>query len=395
MSFFGQIKAIILIALTGSLQLDYLNGVASKDNLESSEVETKKSSAIQQQGIFAPPWWGHVFSSTASMLSSYVKTISSPSGFTTVCSELGKVAILKLDHNGNLQAARRIGASGQRLFVRGATKTPDGGCLVLITNQLISTVFFLTKLDSEGRLQAALQYSYPGTGGFFSDMKPTSDGGVVFCANYNSIIKIGSGGEVLFAKKYTANIPFSLSAVTETSDGSYVAVGSTMVVNNTFDWFLMKIDSSGNLVYTTYTGGPNFDIGTDIIENSVSRELNVVGSVDFGSGSDILLMRVASNLTTIGAVKYGGTGSDDSPTIKQTSINGNLLISWETTVSSSGTDYEYLLLKTDWAGNLIYQNIYGSSPTNQLACVTEEVRDGNYVLSGISMFDIAVLKVRN
>jgi hypothetical protein len=152
------------------------------------------------------------------------------------------------------------------------------------------------------------------------------------------VTKINAAGNAITYSTYLGGSGDDLAwGVAADSSGNAYVTGSTGSSNfplssamqgsknGTGDAFLVKLGSTGTVVYSTYVGGSSGDDGTDIAADSSGNAylIGVTGSTDFpgvtgsvfqpakSTGSDGFVMKVNSTGSTIVyASYYGDTGSD-------------------------------------------------------------------------------------
>jgi hypothetical protein len=178
-----------------------------------------------------------------------------------------EITVFKLDSTGTLVWQRDY-ATGVNAYLQSLALTSDGGAIVGGTintqapNTYITSVLLL-KLDSTGNTQFARTYLPSGS---ISDLniagaQQTSDGGYAFAGYYfqNTIyderawmVKTDASGTVKWNKIYGPDVQYSdryFHSFQQTSDGGFIAAGSTNEFNNNGgnSLWLVKTDSNGNI----------------------------------------------------------------------------------------------------------------------------------------------------
>ncbi len=195
--------------------------------------------------------------------------------------------------------------------------------------------------------------------------------------------------------------------VAATSDGGYVAVGSsyssnsgdiTDVTRGSGDGLIAKYDSNGNLEYTKLVGGSGFDKLTSVAVTSdggyvavgESRSSNSGDITDINKGSsDGLVVKYDSD----GNLEYtkltGGDSFDFFEDVIATS-DGGFFVAGRSYSSNSGdiVDSNYgngdgLIAKYDSNGDLEYTKLVGGSSYEYLYSAVE-ANDGGYLVAGSS-----------
>src|SRR6266700_1125142 len=145
--------------------------------------------------------------------------------------------------------------------------TSDGGFIVgglvsINTSTSYSSAVLLLKLDSLGNALFAKTYVPTGSIGdlTIAEVQQTTDGGYAFAGHYfeNTIydqrawlVKTDSAGKVQWDRIYGADVQYStrtFNSFQQTSDGGFIAAGSTNQYNNGYtSLWLVKTDSNGNI----------------------------------------------------------------------------------------------------------------------------------------------------
>jgi hypothetical protein len=179
-----------------------------------------------------------------------------------------EIDVFKLDSTGALVWQRNY-AAGTDVYFDSLALTSDGGFIVSgsVSQQQTSTSYtssvLLLKLDSTGNTQFARTYLPSGS---ISDLniagaQQTSDGGYAFAGYYfqNTIyderawmVKTDASGTVQWNKIYGPDVQYSdryFHSFQQTSDGGFIAAGSTNQFNNSGgnSLWLVKTDSNGNI----------------------------------------------------------------------------------------------------------------------------------------------------
>lgn len=147
----------------------------------------------------------------------------------------------------------------------------------------------ILKLDSSGNIE--WQHTYGGTWGeYLADIKSTPDGGYVFVAstassdgnvtfnhgNYDFwVVKLDASGNIQWEKTYGGTKADEAKSISLTSDGGYIICGQTLSNDGdvtgfhgtvAHDVWVIKIDSLGNLIWNKSLGGSSTDHGKCIIQ---------------------------------------------------------------------------------------------------------------------------------
>ena len=100
------------------------------------------------------------------------------------------------------------------------------------------------------------------------------------------------------------------------------------------------------------------------------------------SNTDIYLVKTDSLGNVQWERTYGGTGTECAYSISQ-SLDGGFVIAAYTTSYGAG-GYDFYLIKTDNAGNVLWSRTYGGSDNEQPRCMAQTA-DGGYIIAGYTV----------
>jgi hypothetical protein len=230
----------------------------------------------------------------------------------------------------------------------------------------------------------------------------TGDGGYAlagytyFIATDNEdfcLVKTDSAGTVQWNRTYGgASLDYARSLV-QTGDGGYALAGQTISFGaGSSDFWLVRVKPEMNLEHQrnlggtilipgwsqTY-GGTGNDLPRSVIQTSDGGYAIAGGSNSFGASSDMWLVKTDSVGTLLWSKTYGGTGGDGALSVIQTSDRGFALAG--STSSYGAGNYDFWLVKTDWAGNPQWNKTYGGGE-QETAWSVVQTDDSGYVLAG-------------
>ena len=148
------------------------------------------------------------------------------------------------------------------------------------------------------------------------------------------------------------------SSIIQSSDGSYIVVGSTNSFGaGSYDILILKLAPSGNLVWAKALGGPTYDEGYSVIQTSDSGtdsdEAEAViqvwdgsfvvagGARSFGSGNnyDILVSKLDPAGNHIWASRLGGNSYDRAQSLVRVPGEGVMVAGYGPSFSQSAADF--------------------------------------------------------
>ncbi|MFZ8835401.1 MAG: hypothetical protein ACO2O5_14590 [Candidatus Caldipriscus sp.] len=121
------------------------------------------------------------------------------------------------------------------------------------------------------------------------------------------LVKTDANGNVQWAKTYGGagwDQPYS---VQQTSDGGYILTGETTSFGaGDRDIFLIKTDANGNIQWAKIYGGTNWDQAFSVQQTSDGGYIVAGGAWSFGAGSyDFFLIKTDANGKVIWGKNYG------------------------------------------------------------------------------------------
>jgi predicted secreted protein len=137
-------------------------------------------------------------------------------------------------------------------------------------------------------------YGGTGTDTGWGDIVQTSDGGYAISGDTASfgagasdywLIKIDSAGNMLWNKTYGGSLAESENAMCQTTDGGYALGGVTSSFGaGGQDFWLVKTDSSGNMQWNQTYGGTGTDNGIHVLQTGDGGYALAGGTYSFGAG---------------------------------------------------------------------------------------------------------------
>jgi hypothetical protein len=169
--------------------------------------------------------------------------------------------------------------------------------------------------------------------------------------------------------------------VIETSDGGYALTGNTQSFGaGSTDAWLIKTDQFGNELWNKNYGGPNNDVALCVVVTNDGGYAIAGCTYSFGAGSgDFWLIKTDAAGTMLWSKTYGGTNIDGAYCIVQTS-DGGYALTGSTASFGAGNDDAWLI-KTDQFGNELWNKNYGGTNMEEARCVVV-TSDGGYALTG-------------
>jgi len=282
--------------------------------------------------------------------------------------------LLKFDENNNLQWQKTYGGSdddrGNSLI-----QTLDGGYIINGYSQSSdgdvnanegANDFWISKLDSNGTIQWEKNYGFSGV-----------DSGI-------SVIQTNDNG-------------YLLTGVLDVTASGGLGNKTTATKHAGGDYWAIKLDALGDKQWSNYFGGSNTDTPYDVIQTSESKDNGyiIVGSSDSNDvdiksnkGSyDFWVIKISTTGNLIWEKSFGGQEIDEARAISS-SGDGNYIIvgdtrSQDTDVLHNNGASDLWVIKISPSGELIWETTFGGSSFDAGRSIFK-TQDNGFLISGSS-----------
>jgi hypothetical protein len=216
------------------------------------------------------------------------------------------------------------------------------------------------------------------------------------------IIKLDQNGNFEWQKCFGGSDDEWAESIIQTIDGGYAIAGRTRSIDGdvsglhgegSVDYWIIKLDQSGNLEWQKCYGGSGYDVANSIIQTS-DGGYAVAGYTSSNDGDvsgnhgeyDYWIIRLNQSGNIVWQKCYGGTSMDwQANSIIQTDNAGFLVAgasrSNDGDVSDNHGDDDIWIIKLTQFGDLEWQKSYGGSISDRSSS-TIQIFDGSYVIAG-------------
>lgn len=194
-------------------------------------------------------------------------------------------------------------------------------------------------------------------------------------------------------------------------DGGFIVAGSSLSDSTgdktghnlgNYDWWVFKLDATGQNIDWQRTIGTGGNDGVGIVKQSGDGGYFLAGQSDVGGngGTDYWLMKVNADGSTAWDHRYGGNLEDYLRTLEPTADGGCILGGFSNSgVSGNKTEaniglMDYWVVKVDAQGDTLWQQTLGGTGDDFLFD-TRPTADGGYILAGRSNSDSSADKSEN
>lgn len=266
--------------------------------------------------------------------------------------------VIKLTPAGDIEWQTCIGGSGDETFYS-VLQLNDGGYILSgntwsnncdVTGNHGGSDGWVVKLSSSGNLQ--WQKCFGGSGNdYFRSIKKVSSGGFIIAGytwsadgdiSYNNgmqdlwLIRISENGIIEWSNCYGGTLKDQAFSVCETSDGEFVTAGCSnssngnLTTNNgLMDFWIVKVDQTGSLIWQKNLGGTEDEMAYSVIHTYDScyiiagRTFSVNGDVTGNNGSeDMWFVKLDMDGNILWKKCIGETGLDVAQSVVQTFDGG-------------------------------------------------------------------------
>lgn len=349
---------------------------------------------------------------------------------------LDDIWVLKLDVNGAIQWEKTIGGTGIEV-PEGIIQTSDGGYLIgsrsnsnisgdKTENNIGGWDYWVLKLDASGSIQ--WQNTIGGTNNdFLNSVVQTSDGGYLLGGNSDSgisgdkteanqgnqdywVVKIDATGNIVWQSTIGSSGDDSMNDLVELADGTIILAGfsptgisgdKTSVGYGFSDYWVVKIDATGNIIWQETYGGSSNEQLTSIV-NVLDTAILLGGFSGSGisgnkteasnGSSDFWAILIDTSSAIIWQNALGGSLGESIEAADYTT-DGGFILGGSSNSGASGDKsegeiggtgaFDYWVVKLSALGVLEWENTIGGESTDDLLAI-QQTNDDGYVLFGNS-----------
>lgn len=216
------------------------------------------------------------------------------------------------------------------------------------------------------------------------------------------LLKFNANVELEWSKTFGGSDDDRGNSLIQTSDGGFVLLGynnssdgDVSTNNGSRDFWLIKTDALGNLIWEQSYGYSGNDEGVNLIETSdnhllITGVLDVTASGGQGNagrhaGGDYWAIKVTQMGALVWSRYFGGSFTDTPNGIAENSNNEFIIAgssdSDDVDISGNKGSYDFWVVKTESTGNMIWERSFGGMEIDEARGIAKS-NDGNYVIVG-------------
>jgi len=331
--------------------------------------------------------------------------------------------VVKLDSSMFIHMQKCLGGTGAD-FAYSIKQTSDGGFIVAgftmsndgdVSGNHGWNDAWVVKLNSSGDIE--WQKCLGGTNDDYAySIQQTSDGGFIVAGETNSndgdvsgnhgnsdywVVKLNSSGTIEWQKCLGGTGWDEAYSIQQTSDGGFIVAGYTSSNDGDVsgfhgysDYWVVKLNSSGDIEWQKCLGGTNDDWARSIKQTSdggfivagETRSYNGDVSGNHG-GIDYWVVK----LDSLGDIEWqkclGGTNNDYARSIQQTSDGGFIVAGYTSSNDGDVSGFhgysDYWVVKLNSSGDIEWQKCLGGT-NDDWARSIKQTSDGGFIVAGFT-----------
>ncbi|MCF6308692.1 MAG: T9SS type A sorting domain-containing protein [Flavobacteriaceae bacterium] len=223
------------------------------------------------------------------------------------------------------------------------------------------------------------------------------------------IVKLDGTGSLVWETNLGGSSWDEAYSIQQTIDGGFVVAGFSWSNNGDvsennggYDFWIVKLDDLGSLVWETNLGGSSWEVASSI-QQTIDEGYIIAGYTTSNDGDvsenngadDFWIVKLDVNGSLVWEKSLGGSGFDNATSIQQTADGGYIVAGASNSsngdVGGNYGNYDYWIVKLDINGTLVWENNFGGS-NEDWANYIQQTTDGGYIMVGWSKssdFDVS------
>ncbi|WP_241486058.1 T9SS type A sorting domain-containing protein [Chryseobacterium angstadtii] len=258
---------------------------------------------------------------------------------------------------------------------------------------------------SNGDLAKSIRQTFDG-GYIMAGESSSTDGDVT--GNHGSngyqdywIVKLDPSGMIQWQKSLGGTLYESSNSIQQTSDGGYIIAGQSFSTDGDVtgnhgnaDYWIVKLDASGNLQWQKSLGGSKEDVANSVQQTSdggyiiAGESYSTDGDVTGNHGiSDCWIVKLDTSGTMQWQKSLGGSSYERANSIQQTSDGGYIMAgaasSTNGDVSINHGNEDFWIVKLDASGTIQWEKTLVGNLADSAQSI-QQTSEGAYIVAGLS-----------
>jgi len=294
--------------------------------------------------------------------------------------------VVKTDSYGDTVWTKKYSLINQQALIGNSiTQCPDSGYIITGSTLPFSSSYtdlLLIKINSSGDTLWSKIYSTPGTDEGNKIINTINNTFLIAGSTNGSawIIKTDANGDSLWSKKFTNVYAAYAEDVLQTPDSGFLIFGRRAMGSFNFDFYLVRTDSLGTLLWQKTYGGVNDEYGYSLARTNDGGYILAGRTYSFGAGNkDIWVLKVSAIGDSLWARTFGGLYDDNCFSVQLTTDGGFILAGWTNSAGAGGADS--WIIKINSFGSVQWSRYFGSTGDEGFFSA-KQTSDGGYVFAG-------------
>lgn len=243
---------------------------------------------------------------------------------------VANILLVKTDSMGQVEWDKFIGDGATESWAYAVRQTADSGYIICGHKRTgADNSLYLLKTDNAGDTVWTKLYDISTLSEEARDIQQTYDGGYIICGHKSDtvawLLKTDASGDTVWTRSFfpPGSIRTDAFSVYQCSDSGYVFTGLIGLPGVWTDVYIVRTNANGDTLWTQTVGGVDTDKG-EAIQQCTDGGFVVAGlTYSFGAGSyDVYLMRLNASGDTLWTRTYGDVNSDEGYSVEQTNDGG-------------------------------------------------------------------------
>lgn len=287
----------------------------------------------------------------------------------------------KVDQSGQLIESKTLSLAGHSLHMEQFLETSNGDILIIGSSHSPSQVkTFITRISGFSTVLWAKQFD----AGIAFSAAESSIGDFAIAGQNMMLFVIDGNGNVVstYGKRQFNGTYNGLNDIESTLDGGFIMCGQPIGSIGSYDAALIKTDANGTLQWHKFYGGPDHDWGGAGVVQTADGGFLMAGAtrsfgVAPGNTADFYLIRTDAQGNLLWSKTYGTPDNDMARGVAVTPDGGFAVVGYTETTS----EFDAVIFKTDSLGNLEWARRYDDS-TMDGASFIDITNDAGFVFTG-------------
>ncbi len=316
---------------------------------------------------------------------------------------IGNVFLFKIDQQGDTVWTKELGTANDRELALGMTQLPNSNLVIVGSINTPPDPATLDALiictDSNGN--KIWQKQYGGSTLDYATSVAFDGTNIVVCGITESygagntdawLLKLNTSGDTLWTKTFGGVQQDNARSIIANEDEYVIAGGTHSFANGQYeDAWIIRTDTSGTSYWAKNFGGADtVDFVASIVEDENSGSLHsyvVVGvkntseSQPYNGYGSLYLMKVDASGSVVWDKTVNGTPwRREGLCVKQMADKGFIISGYK--LDPTSQSQQMYVVRTDNSGNVFWDTAYGTQDSNYYANAVTPTKDGGWVITG-------------